>query len=71
MNGFADIPYEHSSAALKKPGVLASIKVRSERDADKVSQCLARVESAARGVDNLVPPIIDAVKAHATVQEIN
>jgi len=45
-------------------------KVRAERDAAKVAECLSRVEFAARGTDNLVPPILDAVKAHATHGEI-
>lgn len=45
-------------------------KVRDERDAKKVTACLARVEVAARGTDNLVPPILDAVKALATHGEI-
>jgi len=45
-------------------------KVRAERDAAKVAECLSRIEFAARGTDNLVPPILDAVKAHATHGEI-
>ncbi|MCP4039826.1 MAG: methylmalonyl-CoA mutase [bacterium] len=45
-------------------------KVRADRDGGKVAECLARVEAAARGSDNLVPPILDAVKAHATHGEI-
>ncbi len=45
-------------------------KVRADRDEAKVNECLARVEAAARGTDNLVPPILDAVKAHATHGEL-
>jgi methylmalonyl-CoA mutase N-terminal domain/subunit len=45
-------------------------KVRANRDADAVAACLSRVEAAARGTDNLVPPILEAVKAHATHGEI-
>jgi methylmalonyl-CoA mutase N-terminal domain/subunit len=36
----------------------------------RVEECLARVEEAARGESNLVPPILEAVKAHATQGEI-
>jgi len=45
-------------------------KVRAERDEVKVERCLAQVEAAARGSANLVPPILEAVKAHATHGEI-
>ena len=46
-------------------------RVRSERDAAAWSVALDRLEAAARGNDNLLPPIIDAVKAYATVGEIS
>jgi methylmalonyl-CoA mutase N-terminal domain/subunit len=45
-------------------------RLRSERDARRVEECLARVEEAARADTNLVPPILEAVKAHATQGEI-
>ena len=40
------------------------------RDQTAWRAALDAVESAARGRDNLVPPIIAAVEAHATVGEI-
>jgi methylmalonyl-CoA mutase N-terminal domain/subunit len=46
-------------------------RVRSERDPVAWSAALDRLEAAARGNDNLLPPIIDAVKAYATVGEIS
>ncbi len=45
-------------------------KVRAERDAAAASASLARVEAAARDGSNLMPPIIDAVRAYATLGEI-
>lgn len=45
-------------------------RVRRERDAARVQQALARVREAAAGTDNLVPPILDAVRAYATLGEI-
>jgi len=45
-------------------------KVRKERDNRAVQKCLSRIESAAGGKDNLVPYILDAVKAYASVGEI-
>jgi methylmalonyl-CoA mutase N-terminal domain/subunit len=47
---------------------LAELKKRRERDL--VSRALDAVENAAREKHNLMPPIIDAAKAYATVGEI-
>jgi len=44
--------------------------VRAGRDAAAHSAALARLGEAARGTENLLPPMIDAVKARATVGEI-
>src|SRR5215472_5855157 len=45
-------------------------QVRSERNAAAVSKALAKVEAACRGSDNLMPPVLEAVKAYATLGEI-
>ena len=45
-------------------------KVRAERDQAAASKALARVEAAARDGSNLMPPIIDAVRAYGTLGEI-
>ena len=45
-------------------------KVRRERDSSRVAQTLEAVERAARGDDNLMPVILDAVRAYASVGEI-
>lgn len=44
--------------------------LKSRRDGRAVGRTLAAVEAAARGAENLMPPIIEAVKAYATVGEI-
>ncbi len=44
--------------------------VKADRDDDAVADALAAVRETARGDDNLMPPIVEAVKAYATVQEI-
>ena len=44
--------------------------IRTERDAEAVEASLARVREAARGEDNLMPPLIEAVKTYATTGEI-
>ncbi|HEX9115514.1 MAG TPA: methylmalonyl-CoA mutase family protein [Anaerolineae bacterium] len=44
--------------------------VRGRRDADAVAQALARLNEAACGRDNLMPLLLDAVNAYATLGEI-
>ena len=44
--------------------------VREERDDDEVEQHLDALREAARGDENLMPYIIDAVKAYATTGEV-
>jgi methylmalonyl-CoA mutase, N-terminal domain len=46
-------------------------RVRAERDPSAWSAALDRLEAAAHGTDNLLPSIIDAVNAYATVGEIS
>ncbi|ADG06036.1 acyl-CoA mutase large subunit family protein [Kyrpidia tusciae] len=45
-------------------------KLRSGRNASAVEQTLNRLREAAMGTDNLMPPILDAVRAYATLGEI-
>jgi methylmalonyl-CoA mutase N-terminal domain/subunit len=45
-------------------------KVKEERDPAKVAACLSAIESAARGTENLMPYLVEAVKSYVTVQEI-
>ena len=46
-------------------------EVKADRDDEAVDAALARIRDAARGEGNLLPPILEAVKAYATVQEIS
>jgi methylmalonyl-CoA mutase N-terminal domain/subunit len=45
-------------------------RVRAERDAAAWAAALDRIEQCARGQENLLPAMIEAVKAYATVGEI-
>lgn len=45
-------------------------RLRSRRDAVRVDAALNALEQAARGSANLMPPILDCVRAYATVGEI-
>jgi len=44
--------------------------VRAGRNAAQVEKCLNDLRTAASGEDNLMPPIIAAVKEYATLGEI-
>ncbi|WP_298270241.1 methylmalonyl-CoA mutase family protein [Geobacter sp.] len=57
---------EEVEIAQKK--ALAAMKAK--RDEAKVREALATLEKAAKGTDNLMPPILGAVKAYATLGEI-
>jgi methylmalonyl-CoA mutase, N-terminal domain len=46
-------------------------RVRAERDPAAWAAAIGRLEDAARGTENLLPPIIEAVQAYATVGEIS
>jgi methylmalonyl-CoA mutase N-terminal domain/subunit len=46
-------------------------RVRAERDPSAWAASIRRLEDAARGTENLLPPIIEAVRAYATVGEIS
>lgn len=45
-------------------------RLREERDNEQVGTTLAALRQAARGTENLMPLILDAVRAYATLQEI-
>ncbi|WP_424015428.1 acyl-CoA mutase large subunit family protein [Halorubrum xinjiangense] len=45
--------------------------VKDERDDDAVDDALAGLREAAQGSENVMPHIVDAVKAYATVQEVS
>ncbi|MBW2143132.1 MAG: methylmalonyl-CoA mutase [Deltaproteobacteria bacterium] len=45
-------------------------RLKRERDSERVAETLSMVKEAAQGDGNLVPPIIEAVKAYATEGEI-
>jgi len=60
-------PYKDEDARAQ---IQALDKVRAERDATRVQAALARVQADARSGANLMPAIMVAVKAYASVGEI-
>ncbi|UCD70976.1 MAG: methylmalonyl-CoA mutase family protein [Syntrophobacterales bacterium] len=46
-------------------------RVKTERDLSRVRRTLEALREAAEGKENIVPPVLDAVRAYATVGEIS
>jgi methylmalonyl-CoA mutase N-terminal domain/subunit len=46
-------------------------RVKASRSAARVEETLAGVEASARGEANMLPPVLEAVKAYATIGEIS
>jgi methylmalonyl-CoA mutase N-terminal domain/subunit len=46
-------------------------RIKKERDNGKLKETLAVLKKAAQGTENLVPPILEAVKVYATLGEIS
>jgi methylmalonyl-CoA mutase N-terminal domain/subunit len=72
MDGEEDaIPTLHIDQAVEQAQVERVKAVREQRDAARAQAALEAVRAAARDdTQNLMPPIIDAVKAHVTLGEI-
>ncbi|MBY5161855.1 acyl-CoA mutase large subunit family protein [Salsipaludibacter albus] len=56
--------------AIRDEQVARIDQVKSDRDADRVADALDAVRDAARGDDNLLPPMRDALQYRATLQEV-
>jgi methylmalonyl-CoA mutase N-terminal domain/subunit len=69
--GGVDAPLQRIDPDGERRQVARLQRVRAERDAVAWGAALDRLEAAARSSDNLLPLMIDAVKAHATVGEIS
>jgi methylmalonyl-CoA mutase N-terminal domain/subunit len=70
QNDEEPIPVLKISDQVEKDQVRNLKRVRANRDDAKVRVALGEVQRAARGTDNLMPGILDAVRAYATVGEI-
>jgi methylmalonyl-CoA mutase N-terminal domain/subunit len=66
----APIPVFRVDERVEREQVERLRAVRARRDAETVDAALAALETAARGADNLVPPILAAVEAYASIGEI-
>ena len=64
------VPTFRVDPAVQQEQVARLAAVRARRDAARVRAALAALGDAARGRDNLMPPIVEAVEAYATLGEI-
>ncbi|MCI0723308.1 MAG: methylmalonyl-CoA mutase family protein [Acidobacteria bacterium] len=65
------IPIHRLDPGIETSQVAALRKVKLERDGPAVEQALSALEKDASGPENLLPPILRAVEAYATVGEIS
>jgi methylmalonyl-CoA mutase, N-terminal domain len=68
--GVETIPVFRIDPALEREQVVALAARRAARDGARVSATLTALEAGARRTDNLMPLVVDAVRARATIGEI-
>ena len=66
-----EIPLQHSDESLERKQVERLQALRVKRDQAKWKAAIQQVEDCARGSNNLMPAIVEAVDANATVGEIS
>ena len=64
------VPVMKIDPAIERAQVERLRDLRARRDRTAHAEALRKIDSAARGKDNLLPLLLDAVKASATVGEI-
>jgi methylmalonyl-CoA mutase N-terminal domain/subunit len=67
----APIELLHIDEKVSESQIARLRQVKAERNQAAVDAALAKVEAAARGTDNLMPPVLEAVKAYATLGEVS
>jgi methylmalonyl-CoA mutase N-terminal domain/subunit len=65
------IPLQRIDEALERKQVERLRALRARRDSSACQTALQRIEDAARASENLMPRILEAVEAYATVGEIS
>jgi methylmalonyl-CoA mutase N-terminal domain/subunit len=65
------IPIMHVDERIEREQVERVRAVRAKRNQIKAEECLAKLEEAATGTENLLPQILDAVENYVTVGEIS
>jgi len=68
--GAADIALHRTDPATLARQIERTSRVRHERDASRAQQALQRLEAVARSTANIMPAMLEAVQAYATIGEI-
>lgn len=68
--GAANIAIHQSDSGTLERQVARTRRVRQERDAGRVQYTLQRLEEVARSTENIMPAMLEAVQAYATIGEI-
>lgn len=66
-----DIPILKINESIRQEQIQKLKDLKNNRDAQKVADCLNAIKNAAKGSDNLMPIVIEAVEAHCTLGEIS
>ncbi|MEN9382648.1 MAG: hypothetical protein RI940_1531 [Bacteroidota bacterium] len=64
------IPLLKIDESIRKDQINKLNKIKETRNQDKVDSCLMAIKQAAKGTDNLMPVVIDAVENYCTLGEI-
>jgi methylmalonyl-CoA mutase N-terminal domain/subunit len=64
------VPLLKIDEEVAKEQVTALNKLKQERNNDKIQENLLKLKEAAKGTDNLMPYIMDAIRAYASIGEI-
>jgi methylmalonyl-CoA mutase N-terminal domain/subunit len=68
--GDAGVPILQIDESAAQQQLVKVERLRRTRDGDAVARALDRLKSAAAGTENTMPPLLDAVRAYATVGEM-
>jgi methylmalonyl-CoA mutase N-terminal domain/subunit len=71
MDRSGKTPVFRINPEIESAQILSVQAVRSQREPGRWSRCLKELEAAARGAENLMPRILAAAEAYATVGEIS
>ena len=71
LDGHASAELMRVDPAIEEMQVTALHRLRAERDTGAVDRALAQVRAAARGKDNVLVPMKEALRARATVGEVS
>jgi len=66
-----DIPILKINESIRQDQIKKLQSLKQNRDTQKVNDCLTAIKNAAKGTDNLMPVVIEAVEASCTLGEIS